>query len=124
MKALFSTLIFSCFALFAHAQTSYISSDTDIYLKEGGLVAVASPDILVRGTYDPFSNTWLVGLSLKISGAKVPTSEVFTRIDAATVDIYCTCVDAIDVQNALEQAVIDVYLTAITGNGSTTFTIH
>lgn len=121
---LFFTLMFLVSALLMHAQTSYISSNTDIYLKEGGLVAVASPDILVRGTYDPFSNTWLIGLSLLVSGNKVPTSEVFTRIDAATVDAYCTCVDAIDVQNALEQAVIDVYLSIITGNGATTFTIH
>lgn len=104
------------------AQSSYITSNTDIILESGSNEQYASPNIYVRGQYEVFTDTWLV--TIRLSGATPGTiiREYSVRFTKAEVNANTGAGsgDTEKIQDALEQTVID-YLQPL--NASTTFTI-
>ena len=120
MKKIFIFCFFLC--TFCGNAQSYITPDTDIILKENGILVIESgANIYVRGTYDPFSNTWLVSLKVSAGSGIIPIPDVTFRIDGASVDAQDGAVtDTDDIQRVLELTVIEDYLEGL--NPGTIFT--
>ena len=117
-------ITFLCFVLcgfFARSQ-SYITADTDIILKEGGILVIETgAHIFVKGTYEVFSDTWLCSLKFSTGSGIVPIPDVTFRITGASVDAQDGMVtDTDEIQRVLELTVIEYYLEVI--NPGTIFT--
>lgn len=120
MKKMLIFCFFLC-AFSGNAQ-SYIEADTEIILKEGGILVIETgAAIYVKGTYDVFSDTWLCSLKFSTGSGIVPTPDVTFRITGASVDAQDgAVVDTDDIQRVLELTVIEQYLEGI--NPGTVFT--
>jgi hypothetical protein len=124
MMKYFITVSLLVLAFFGRAQSSYISTDNPIILKPNGITVIeAGAYIYVTGTYDIFSDTWVVSFKVSAGSGIVPLPDTTTRLDGSYVDsLYGTVSDTLEIQTALEQALIEGYLEGL--NPGTTFTIH
>ena len=120
MKNILIFCLFLC--TFSGNAQSYITADTDIILKEGGILVIETgAHIFVKGTYEVFSDTWLCSLKFSTGSGIVPIPDVTFRILGADVDAQDGMVtDTDEIQRVLELTVIEQYLEGI--NPGTVFT--
>ena len=101
-----------------------ITTNGVIILESGSIASHNTPDIYATGTYSPFSEAWVVTLTLTkpSAGAGAIYAEFSMRYTKAEIDAYTGTGtgDTAKIENAILQA---VNATLLALNASITFTI-